>query len=62
MQITKAFIAYCKDRIGNSTRYLINGVEEDNYFISEWKLMVPKGIFEVTDYKKTDYKKANKIF
>lgn len=49
IQISKDFVDYCKSKIGNSTRYLISGAKEDSNFDSEWKLMVPEGLFEITE-------------
>lgn len=48
-QISKDFVDYCKDKIGNSIRYLISETKEDSKFDRQWKLMVPGGLFEITD-------------
>ena len=49
MQLSKEFIEYCKDKIGKSRRYLVNEAKEASSYNSEWKLMVPEGLFEITD-------------
>ena len=41
--ISDAFIKLCKDRIGNSKRYLTNGINTPGYS-SEWKLVYPRNI------------------
>ena len=41
--ISENFIKICKDRSGNSKRYLTNGISEPGYS-SEWKLVYPKNI------------------
>ena len=41
--ISDNFIKICKDRIGNSKRYLTNGISEPGYS-GEWKLVYPKNI------------------
>lgn len=41
--ISDNFIEICKDRSGNSKRYLTNGISEPGYS-SEWKLVYPKNI------------------
>lgn len=49
MQLSEDFIDYCKSKIGKSRRYLIDERKEDNLYNSEWKLMVPKGLFETIE-------------
>lgn len=49
MQLSKEFVEYCKTKIGKSKRYLVNEAKEDSYYNSEWGLMVPEGLFEITD-------------
>jgi len=49
MQLSKEFIEYCKDKIGKSRRYLVSEARDDNSYNSEWKLMIPQGLFEMTD-------------
>jgi len=49
MQLSKQFIEYCKDKIGKSRRYLVNEARDDNSYNSEWELMIPQGLFEMTD-------------
>lgn len=49
MQLSKEFIEFCKDKIGKSRRYLVSEAKENSLYNSEWKLMVPEGLFEITD-------------
>lgn len=49
MQLSKEFIEYCKDKIGKSRRYLVSEARDGNSYNSEWKLMIPHGLFEMTD-------------
>lgn len=49
MQISKGFLEYCKRKIGKSKRYLVSETKENSYYNSEWELMVPEGLFEITD-------------
>lgn len=49
MQLSKEFLEYCKSKIGKSKRYLVSEAKENSYYNSEWKLMVPEGLFEITD-------------
>lgn len=49
MQLSKEFIDYCKSKIGKSRRYLVSEAKEERVYNSEWKLMVPEGLFEITD-------------
>ena len=49
-QLSKEFIEYCKSKVGNSKRYLVNESKEESYYNSEWGLMVPIGLFELTDH------------
>lgn len=48
MQISKSFIDYCNDKIGKSTRYLLDGIEDKKYYDDKWKLVVPEGLFSTT--------------
>ena len=41
--VSDTFIKICKDRSGNSKRYLTNGISEPGYS-GEWKLVYPKNI------------------
>lgn len=50
MQLSKEFVEYCKSKIGKSRRYLVSETKENSYYISEWELMVPEGLFEITDH------------
>lgn len=47
IQLSKAFIEYCKDNIGKSRRYLVSEAKGNSIYNSEWQLMVPEGLFEV---------------
>lgn len=47
MQLSDEFIRYCKSKIGKSTRYLLQESTDDNYYNSEWKLVIPEGLFEM---------------
>ena len=49
MQLSKTFILYCKNKIGKSTRYLIKESTEESFYNSKWKLVLPEGLFEITD-------------
>ncbi len=49
MQLSNAFIDLCKSKIGKSKRYLFNESNERSIYNSEWELMVPKGLFEITE-------------
>jgi predicted transcriptional regulator of viral defense system len=49
MQLSHAFISYCKSKIGKSTRYLINEEMNDGTYNGEWKLVVPGGLFDITE-------------
>lgn len=49
LQLSEDFIAYCKDKIGKSIRYLLSESKNYSLYNAEWKLMVPKGLFEITN-------------
>ncbi|HEY5561988.1 MAG TPA: type IV toxin-antitoxin system AbiEi family antitoxin [Clostridiaceae bacterium] len=48
-QLSKAFIDYCKNKIGKSTRYLFKEVMNESAYNREWKLVVPAGLFNITE-------------
>lgn len=48
MQISAAFLKKCRDKIGSSRRYLVNELTDNNIYSSEWQLMVPEDLFEIT--------------
>lgn len=48
-QLSNDFIKYCKEKIGKSRRYLLNDANQQNFYNSEWKLMIPEGLFEITE-------------
>ena len=49
MQLSQGFIDYCKSKIGKSTRYLLKENTNENSYNNEWKLVVPDGLFDITD-------------
>lgn len=49
IQLSKEFLEHCKSKIGKSKRYLVSEAKENSYYNSEWELMVPEGLFEITD-------------
>lgn len=46
MQLSNDFISCCKGKIGKSRRYLLSEANQKNIYNSEWKLMIPEGLFE----------------
>lgn len=50
IQLSQSFIDYCKSKIGRSTRYLTKEAIYEGDYNSEWKLVVPKGLFDITEY------------
>lgn len=48
MQVSNDFIDYCKEKVGKSRRYLLNDSNKRSVYNSEWELMVPEGLFEIT--------------
>lgn len=49
MQISNDFIDCCKEKIGKSRRYLLNESIDGSTYNREWELMVPEGLFEITE-------------
>ena len=49
LQLSNEFIEYCKGQIGKSRRYLVSEAMNNSFYNNEWEMMVPKGIFEITD-------------
>jgi predicted transcriptional regulator of viral defense system len=49
MQLSNNFIDSCKEKIGKSKRYLLNAENQQNIYNSEWKLMIPEGLFEIKE-------------
>ncbi len=49
MQLSNEFIEYCKGKIGKSRLYLVSDAKDESFYNNEWGLMVPKGLFEITD-------------
>jgi predicted transcriptional regulator of viral defense system len=50
IQLSQSFIDYCKSKIGKSTRYLTKEVMLEGEYNSQWKLVVPKGLFDIAEY------------
>lgn len=49
IQLSNYFIDFCKEKIGKSRRYLLNEYTESSSYNGEWELMVPQGLFEITE-------------
>lgn len=49
MQLSNDFIDCCKEKIGKSRRYLLSETNQHNIYNSEWKLMIPEGLFEIAE-------------
>jgi len=49
MQLSEEFIKHCKDRIGKSRQYLVSEAKDHSFYNSEWGLMVPEGLFAITN-------------
>ncbi len=49
IQLSKEFIEYCKSKTGKSKSYLLIDLKKESHYNREWKLMVPDGLFEITD-------------
>ncbi len=49
MQLSDGFFEYCKSQTGLSTRYLAKNAMEDGVYNSEWQLVVPESIIEMTE-------------
>lgn len=49
MQVSNDFIDCCKEKIGKSRRYLLNESIDRSTYNREWELMVPEGLFEITE-------------
>lgn len=49
MQLSNDFIICCKEKIGKSRRYLLNEINQQNVYSSEWKLMIPEGLLETAE-------------
>jgi predicted transcriptional regulator of viral defense system len=49
MQLTTAFIDYCKSKIGKSTRYLLKESIHTGIYNKIWRLIVPEGLFYLTE-------------
>lgn len=45
----QGFLDYCKNKIGKSRIYLSRTTIGESHYNNEWKLMVPQGLFEMTD-------------
>lgn len=51
--ISNDFINACRRKIGNSKRYLTNGINDPAY-TDEWKLVYPRGMHEYKNGEETD--------
>lgn len=49
MQLSNDFISRCKKKIGKSRRYLLKEANQRNIYDSEWKLMIPEGLFTIKE-------------
>ena len=49
IQLSNDFIDCCKQKIGKSRRYLLNESIDGSTYNREWELMVPEGLFEITE-------------
>jgi len=49
MQLPEDFIDFCKSKIGKSTRYLLKELRYTGTYNREWRLIVPKGLFDITE-------------
>jgi len=49
MQLSNAFIDFCKSKIGKSKRYLLEESHERSFYNRAWDLMVPRGLFDITE-------------
>ncbi len=49
MLLPETFIDYCKSKIGKSTRYLLKKSIREGIYNGKWKLVVPRGLFEITE-------------
>ncbi|MDD4694287.1 MAG: type IV toxin-antitoxin system AbiEi family antitoxin [Firmicutes bacterium] len=47
LQLSQAFIEYCRKQTGRSTRYLSRDSMNDGVYNNEWRLVVPQGLFDV---------------
>jgi predicted transcriptional regulator of viral defense system len=48
LQLSKQFFDYCKKKIGKSTRYLVKEPSINYHYNSDWKLVIPEGLLEMT--------------
>ena len=49
LQLSQVFIDYCRRQAGRSTRYLSRDSMNDGVYNHEWRLVVPEGLFDVTE-------------
>jgi predicted transcriptional regulator of viral defense system len=52
LHISDQFVDYCKSKILKSTRYL---TKDSNIYYTEWKLVVPNGLFGLTEQGGTPF-------
>lgn len=50
MQLSNDFIDYCMRKVGKSTRYLLKDNTNDITYLSKWKLIIPNGLFDITEH------------
>ena len=49
LAVSDGFLALCKERSGNSSRYLMRGIPKDKMgFSAKWRLTIPKNIWNNT--------------
>jgi len=49
IQMSKQFLAYCKSKMGKSTRYLLKETVGERIYNSEWQLVIPKSLFNIAE-------------
>jgi predicted transcriptional regulator of viral defense system len=53
--LSKEFIELCKTKIGKSNRYLISDYKKGCHYEREWKLMVPRGLFQMSNLEEDTF-------
>lgn len=48
MHLNQEFIAYCKNQVGKSTRYLLKEAKHGGKYVRDWGLVVPEGLFKAS--------------
>lgn len=49
LKLSSNFFVECKNKIGSSNRYLSKDMGKESYFNGEWKLVVPKDLFYMSN-------------